>query len=552
MITTPFSDEKTSASFTKNGFVTFPLLDTEELAVIRTLYHQVNRLHELEQEQFYGVNYSLSSLPKHQNEEMMEKIKSLLDNYIARVFSDFETFGFLFITKPANTNREFVLHQDWCYTDEKSHAMPTCWIPLYDVDQSNGCMTIIKGSHTYFETYRSESLASARIDIESIPLEIREDVPLAAGSCCAFHQASFHGSYPNKTDFSRPVLAFIAKHKLSPILYYVKKEKEVVAYQLSVDFFSEMLSQIPNSGLPPDDFAQTSFSYTEWLPTKQEVLMEYRKRKFEHRLLKSQQMNDHFIEKGFVIIPNVLPQNTITSLRELYTSNFSTPKGMFVSHHSEREVAKNQAYSQQIFVLLQALYSQYFEDVKPLIAHFAVKAPGEAGLFNLHQDWSIVREELYGVAHCWIPLQDVSITNGTLAVLPSSHLQFSNYRSGTCPIRFLPFGPFEELVQQIEVKAGDVVLYHPALFHGSLSNNSDTDRLAVVAAVAHPEAATVYHHSIAGDVWLYELLASDLYGRLDDLAKGEMPSGNQLNKLQYRILELTDAEIVETIKNNIN
>jgi hypothetical protein len=223
---------------------------------------------------------------------------------------------------------------------------------------------------------------------------------------------------------------------------------------------------------------------------------------------------------------------------------------MYVTHHNEKDTTRNQFFSNKIFDSLSSFLEENFLDIKTIIAHFAAKSKGKDGLFNLHQDWSIVREELFAIMHCWIPLQNVTRENGTLAVLPQSHLCFLNYRSGTNPIRFLPFDRFEDVALHIEAKVGDVVLYHPALFHGSEPNFSNCDRVAVVAAISHINAERVYYHTVDNNTWIFEMTDNDLFSRLDELAKGETPKGRKLYPVDNRKLVLPDEMIIAKLLKN--
>ena len=545
---TAFRDKHIEDSFVHNGFATFPFLSDEQLDEIRGIYAAVNRADRLNKEQFYGVNYSLGTLDAKENENLVKQVLAVIDVPLKKHFIEYEVFGCVFITKPPHTRTTFVYHQDWSYTDEKNHAFATCWIPLFDTSKSNGCMSVIEGTHRYFNTYRSDTLESARIEFEEIPEDIRTDVEQKAGTCLAFHQAIFHGSYPNVSDFGRPVFAFVVKHRNSPVVHYVHEGNTIGSYQLSVTSFNQMLTQIPKSDLPSDSIQVARITRAQPILRANDIVAAFRILNPNHRLIKDFEAHEYFHKNGFTILRNVVDSKSIDELRKLYKENFNTPQGMYVTHHAEKDIKRNKTFSDKIFEMLNDIWESIFLNYKPLIAHYAVKKGGNDGLFNLHQDWSIVREELYGVLHCWIPLQDVNKENGTLAVLPQSHLCFHNYRSGTCPIRFLPFDAFEKKVLHIEAKAGDVVLYHPALFHGSEANKSEVERLALVAAITHPLASKVYHHDIDGEIWAYEMTDEDLFGRLDDLAKGAESIGRKMFAVQNRKLTITDSEVIETLQ----
>lgn len=546
-MTTAFKHKEKQDEFIKKGYVAFPFLNADQLEKIRNIYFSINNIERLNERHFYGVNYSLGFLKPDENSLLVEKIMSIIEPSLKEFFCDYEVLGCVFITKPANTKTTFVYHQDWNYTNEKEHAFATCWIPLFDTNKSNGCMSVIEGTHQYFDTARSATLESARIDFEEIPEEIRTDIEQKAGSCLAFHQASFHGSYPNVTDKNRPVLAFVVKSKNSPILHYVNEGNSIAAYQLSASSFNKMLTQIPNGALPHDAIRVEANKKIKPLAESKDLITAFRTFHSNHILLKDFALHEQFQKNGFLIIKNVIPKQNIAELRNVYFENFITPQGMYVSHHSEKNTLRNKSFSNKIFELLNSFFQRYFLNIQPLIAHFAAKGNGKDGLFNLHQDWSIVREELFGVMHCWIPLQDVSKENGTLAVLPQSHLCFQNYRSGTNPIRFLPFNYFEEVAIHIEASEGDVILYHPALFHGSGPNNTQNDRVAVVAAITHSKAERIYHHTIDNKTWAYKLTDDDLFSRLDELAKGADPLGERLFNIENRKLDSPDFQIIEKL-----
>lgn len=545
---TPFHSPTINEHFISKGFALFPFLNEIMLNQVHQVYIAFDEKNKLsEQRHFYGVNYSLNILSKTENQHLVETITDIILPALEEHFCDYRILGVTFITKPPITNETFVYHQDWSYTNEKEHAFATCWVPLYDTNTNNGCMSVIEGTHRSFETYRSDTLDSARIPFDEIPGEIRTDVEMKAGQCLVFHQALFHGSYPNITNRSRPVLAFVVKNKLSPVIYYINSGKGVKGYHVSDDDFNRMLTEIPHSSLPNSAEKVLETQKRPPLPQAHEVVAAWRNYKPEHRLLKNSALQKNFIEQGYLHLKKELPVELIDELKKYYTQHFKAGRGMYVSHHFERDASVNQQHSRFIFSLIQPFLEACFENIRPLIAHYASKLPGPEGLFKLHQDWSIVPEELFGVAHCWIPLQPVSSKNGTLAVLPGSHLIFHNYRSGTCPIRFLPFEPFKEVMLEFEAEPGDIILYHPALFHGSGRNHSNEERIAVVAAVAHNDAPLVYYHRQEGEVHQFTLTEKDLFSRLDDLAKGMLPEGANNGMVTKRCLEQQEEQLVQEL-----
>lgn len=276
---------------------------------------------------------------------------------------------------------------------------------------------------------------------------------------------------------------------------------------------------------------------------------ERRKHHKNHRLIKDEANHKHFIEQGFVVIKNVISENAIRFLKSFYDNKFSTPSGMYVTHHFVESLERNKSNSDIIFNNLEESFQKIFTNYRKVIAHFAAKGKGKEGLFNFHQDWSIIDEFEFGIIHCWVPLQSVNSKNGTLAVLPRTHLLFNNYRSGTCPIRFTPLTEYKDEPVYVEANRGDLVLYHPALFHGSGSNESDEVRIAVVAAISNQNSENLYYnHEGDGRYLKYSLTDVDLFSRLNELSQGKNPLGSQVGEVLEKAIDLTDEELIDTIK----
>lgn len=105
-------------------------------------------------------------------------------------------------------------HQDWAsWQPVASHdAFVTAWVAFDDVDDANGAMQMIPGSHTwglvpggsnFFGTDRDAQLAALG---DREPAEPRSIV-LSAGQVSFHHPLTFHGSGPNTSDRMRRSLA---------------------------------------------------------------------------------------------------------------------------------------------------------------------------------------------------------------------------------------------------------------------------------------------------------------------------------------------------------
>jgi ectoine hydroxylase-related dioxygenase (phytanoyl-CoA dioxygenase family) len=107
-------------------------------------------------------------------------------------------------------------HQDWASWDTVADrdAFVTAWVAFDDVDDENGAMQMIPGSHhwgllegasNFFATDRDAQL-SALGDGDGRSAE-PESVVMAAGQVSFHHPLTFHGSGPNTSDRLRRSLA---------------------------------------------------------------------------------------------------------------------------------------------------------------------------------------------------------------------------------------------------------------------------------------------------------------------------------------------------------
>ncbi|OWY18224.1 hypothetical protein C7N43_26965 [Sphingobacteriales bacterium UPWRP_1] len=201
-----------------------------------------------------------------------------------------------------------------------------------------------------------------------------------------------------------------------------------------------------------------------------------------------------FFENGYLLLPFLEPDE-VAELHSLYSRFMPlTIEDLYASTlFNTAEV--NREVNEAIRQILNPATARICEAGKLLGGSFLVKSPLHSTNLPLHQDWNIVDETTYASAMLWCPLQDTTQENGTLYVLPGSHRFFTNYRSGAMPSRRIPITPaLQPYVKTINVKAGEVLVYHPALFHGSHPNQSKKLRIVAAGSTVHADAALVYYH----------------------------------------------------------
>ncbi|MBK8659461.1 MAG: phytanoyl-CoA dioxygenase family protein [Bacteroidetes bacterium] len=186
-----------------------------------------------------------------------------------------------------------------------------------------------------------------------------------------------------------------------------------------------------------------------------------------------------------------LPEAVRQALLTLYgdTHRFSQPEGgVFYSVYSQ-DVSYRRKVHDAMGELLKPVYDSLFNHYRNLLNSFIVKVPGPKSEFSMHQDSTGLNELEHSPLSVWIPLQDTTVQNGCMCVVPKTHGLFSPYRGISISA---PFARHEALVKKylvpVEMKAGDILLFDNRIIHNSTANRSASDRVVVMSGV-FPEQA---------------------------------------------------------------
>jgi len=156
-------------------------------------------------------------------------------------------------------------------------------------------------------------------------------------------------------------------------------------------------------------------------------------------------------------------------------------------------------YREAIFTLVAGAtrdrLATVLDDHRPVAAGLLLKWPDDDSAKSVHQDWSIVDEERHRTVNVWIALDDTTVDNGALRVLPGSHRRFARVR----PAPRLPDGVEDPLsglsiddLRPVPVRAGQAIVMDMALVHASAPNRTDDLRAAVGIMYAPRAAQLVY------------------------------------------------------------
>lgn len=259
------SDIQRAAS--QNGYA---VIDANLHNEVEQFYTYISNHFKFDTTDFY---YSLMSNSFETNKIVQSTLLEILHRFFEAHFTSYKIINASFLVKPADTKEEFLLHQDWCYTDEKRFNAYNIWIPLADVTAHNGAMFFLPGSHLWFNNFRSGSFHSSKVESTNALQPYVHTVPLQKGQVVMFNPAVFHGSHPNCSAHNRLVVTATILPQEAPFLYYHRSDAENTAgvFEMDEEAFLQDLEKLAYGGVPQSPEV-TKLSYTHKTITEKDLM----------------------------------------------------------------------------------------------------------------------------------------------------------------------------------------------------------------------------------------------------------------------------------------
>ena len=169
----------------------------------------------------------------------------------------------------------------------------------------------------------------------------------------------------------------------------------------------------------------------------------------------------------------------------------------------------------------------------------------------MHVDPSLTDErEFMPAVNVWCPLSDVTAANGCLQVVPGSHHHASLLRPvSTWGMVGHPFGGVLPLLnatyaQNIEMAAGEAIIFSCKLLHGSGPNMSADRRVSFQSIVIPLEAPIVHSVMVSPtEAELFEVDDSFFWSHLF----GTRPSqAKSLGVVEHKLSQFSEADVLQS------
>ncbi|MGK0390820.1 MAG: hypothetical protein ACI94Y_003580 [Maribacter sp.] len=234
-------DKELNEQMRTQGYLVLPFLDEHEIQLFRQLH---DKHHKNPPPAFYNSYFSTDIEYKKEVENL---VKQYFEQKMTQYFHNCIIMGGMFVVKPPQQIEHFLPHQDWSFVDEEKSLSLSMWSPLQDVDDRNGNLKVLRGSHEFLKTIRGSGTPNVYKGHRAIIDEYMVSVPLKAGEALFFFNNLVHGSPPNTSNHSRICLGLTLLPKEKPLLYYYidpeDKEQKLEQFSATESFYINYVHQ---------------------------------------------------------------------------------------------------------------------------------------------------------------------------------------------------------------------------------------------------------------------------------------------------------------------
>jgi len=219
-----FEDPAREADLRLRGYTIVPLLDPEAVAGLWDSLVRLREQHEFARTDAAGakLTYHASFMDRDQDYRIasIHLIRERLGPPLAKVLPGFDILMGCFHIKPPGTGHVGI-HKDWTVTENVDELSLNVWCPLVDVDDSNGTLRMIEGSHGLYphiaapgtHAYWQDYIPS--LEAASKPLSLK------AGEAVIYDSTVLHWSKPNMSGSTRAAVGLSAIRAGSRPVFHV-------------------------------------------------------------------------------------------------------------------------------------------------------------------------------------------------------------------------------------------------------------------------------------------------------------------------------------------
>lgn len=168
-------------------------------------------------------------------------IREVFSSYVERSLDGYEILTGNFFIKAPGTG-QLMVHRNFSFLEDINDTTVTLWCPLVDVDESNGTIQVVEGSHNVVRQITTPTVAPFFQHFENeIIGKYSKPILLKAGEGLIFDDNVLHGSAKNNSNAPRYVVQMVCVPKdRQCVVYYLDhtaKDNRFELFAINSDFF---------------------------------------------------------------------------------------------------------------------------------------------------------------------------------------------------------------------------------------------------------------------------------------------------------------------------
>lgn len=237
---TLFNDETLQNEILHNGYAVRDFIGEQEIQKLYEGFLKIDAKIQDKPQKFWPSGRSAD--PEIRN--MAKKFSSeVLDEKFGLFFEseNVTLMGGTYLYKPPTAESQLYPHQDASISDEKNFLSIYAWVPLCDVNESNGCMFFLPKSHLVKNYFRSLNVPWVFEGLAEQMLPAMTPVKMKAGEVLFFHSMMVHASPANLSTVPRVAVNYFIKSASAKFLHpYIGDDTprgKVELFEINPDFY---------------------------------------------------------------------------------------------------------------------------------------------------------------------------------------------------------------------------------------------------------------------------------------------------------------------------
>ena len=238
-----FLDKNKHAQFLENGWCTVQnVVKDEEIKTFLATFNEISKLDGFE------LDKNLLNSGRLFNPEIRTKTKDVINlnakTILPRIFNMEKVAdhtGGAYQVKPPHPNSDLQIHQDSTVIDEQKDYCLFVWIPFCNVNETNGPIWVLPGSHLWGNIQRSLGVPWNFLKHIDTLRKYMHPVLVKKGDIMVFDPALIHSSAPNLSTEIRHAITITVLRKNYQLVYYYKnkngKENKIEKYDVDETFY---------------------------------------------------------------------------------------------------------------------------------------------------------------------------------------------------------------------------------------------------------------------------------------------------------------------------